>query len=64
MAKLKIKFEREKCIGCGTCTALCPENWELKGAKAKPKKIELEEEGCNREAEQNCPVNCIHVMGK
>lgn len=60
----KVKFEEEKCIGCGTCAALCPDNWELKGDKAKPKKTELKEAGCNRDAEQNCPVNCIHLIEK
>tara|TARA_Y100000310_G_scaffold333613_1_gene411514 strand:- start:1324 stop:1518 length:195 start_codon:yes stop_codon:yes gene_type:complete len=61
LAKFKIVFEREKCIGCGTCAALCSENWELEGDKSKPKKLELDEVGCNKDAEQNCPVNCIHV---
>ena len=64
MAKFRIKFEKEKCIGCGTCAALCPENWELKGEKARPKKTELNEAGCNRDAEQSCPVSCIHVTGQ
>jgi len=25
----KIKLEREKCIGCGTCSALCPKYFEM-----------------------------------
>ena len=25
----KIKLEREKCIGCGSCAALCPKYFEL-----------------------------------
>lgn len=57
----KIEFEEEKCIGCGTCAALCPGNWEMRGEKAMPKKTELGGVGCNRDAEQSCPVNCIHV---
>ena len=61
MAKVKIVFEVEKCIGCGSCASICPENWELKGDKASPKKLELKEVGCNRDAEQNCPVQCIHI---
>jgi len=62
LPKYKIIFEKEKCIGCGTCAALCPENWELKGEKAKPKKLVLNELGCNKEAEENCPVSCIQVI--
>jgi len=61
LAKYKINYEEEKCIGCGTCAALCPDNWEMQGDKAKPKKTVLGEAGCNKEAEESCPVNCIHV---
>ncbi len=58
---VKIRYEEDKCIGCGSCAAVCPDNWELEGAKAKPKKTELDEVGCNKQAEEACPVNCIHV---
>ena len=61
MAKYRIIHEREKCIGCGSCAAICPENWELKGEKSRPKKTILEEIGCNQEAADSCPVECIHV---
>ena len=27
----RIIHEREKCIGCGACAAVCPEFWEMKG---------------------------------
>jgi ferredoxin len=33
----------------------------MRSLMAKPKKAELSEAGCSRDAEQNCPVNCIHV---
>ena len=26
----KFKINKEKCVGCGTCVALCPEGAELK----------------------------------
>ncbi|MFH1663283.1 MAG: ferredoxin [archaeon] len=58
---IKIIHDIEICIGCGACAAVCPENWEMNGDKSKPKKTELSEAGCNREAEQSCPVNCIHL---
>ena len=57
----KIKFEKEKCIGCGSCAATCPDNWEIVEGKAHPKKTTLKEVGCNKEAEEICPVNCIYV---
>jgi ferredoxin len=58
---VKIIHEVEKCIGCGACAAVCPDNWEMQGDKSKPLKTELDETGCNKEAESSCPVNCIHV---
>lgn len=62
MAKYKITQEREKCIGCGTCAAVCPENWEMKkDGKSSPKKTEVNDIGCNKAAEENCPVSIIHV---
>lgn len=58
----KIIQEREKCIGCGTCVALCPSNWKMDDdGKASPKKIEVEEIGCNKEAADSCPVQCIKI---
>ena len=58
----KITQQREKCIGCGTCVSVCSENWEMKeDGKSTPKKVEVEEVGCNQEAADNCPVEIISV---
>ena len=68
----KIIQQRDKCIGCGTCVAVCPAFWHmgddgkstLKGAKdAGGGKFELEVEdaGCNKEAAASCPVQIIIV---
>ena len=52
----KIIHEREKCIGCGSCVALCPKFWEmeedgkssLKGGKQNPEgNYELETKEIN-----------------
>jgi ferredoxin len=69
---MKVVHERNKCIGCGACAAVCPEFWEmgddgkskLKGAKKVGDNFELElkEAGCNKEAASGCPVECIHVV--
>ncbi|MEW6295361.1 MAG: ferredoxin [Candidatus Diapherotrites archaeon] len=61
MAKYKIEHDRPNCIGCGACAAVCPGNWEMTGDKAKPKKTDLNELGCNMNAAQSCPVNVIHI---
>ena len=60
MVKVKITQEREKCIGCGTCVAVCPiGNWEMQGDKSKPKNTS--ECDYNLACQENCPVQCIHV---
>ncbi len=69
MAKEKIKTykivqEHEKCIGCGACASVCPENWVMaSNGKAKAKKTTISEKEfkCNKAAEDSCPVQCIHV---
>lgn len=64
MPKFIIKQDREKCIGCGTCVALC-NNWLMdKEGKAKPKKSTLDKVGCNQEAADACPTQCIEIVEK
>ncbi len=67
----KVILERDKCIGCGTCSVVCPSYWEmgddglanLKGAEEKDgnMEIEVEEAGCNEEAARTCSAQCIYV---
>ncbi len=59
-----IKHDVNACIGCGACAAICPDNWEMEGGKAKSTKTELEEVGCNKDAADACPVQCITVEEK
>lgn len=68
----KIKLEREKCIGCGTCSALCPKYFELKddgkssiiGAQrnqAGNDELETEKIECAESAAEACPTQCIFI---
>ncbi len=66
----KIKLEREKCIGCGSCQALCPSHFELiddgkshiKGAEKKEiEELEVSKLGCAESAAEACPVQCIYI---
>ncbi len=55
------EFDFDKCIGCGTCSRLCPEGaikMELTNGKLKPK-VDLNYcKGCGLCAEE-CPVKAI-----
>jgi len=60
---IKINFERDKCIGCGSCQAVCPKCWKL-AEDGKAELLcakEIEEVGCNQEAADSCPVQCIQI---
>jgi ferredoxin len=58
----KIIHDRDACIGCGACVSICPENWKMgDDGKSKPIKSQIKEIGCNQEAADSCPVQCIHI---
>ena len=60
MAKYQIFVNKKKCIGCGACTVQC-DNFELVGDKAQPKQEIIAELGCNKDAEEVCPVQAIQI---
>ena len=78
MPEVEILHEKFKCIGCATCTALNPKYWVMEGMKAelvgsekKEGEIEtltqiMDEQDfeLNKQADESCPVNCIHVKKK
>ena len=68
----KVIQQHDKCIGCGTCVAVCPAFWQmsddgkaqLKSAKDVGEgrfELETENSGCNKEAASGCPVQIITV---
>ena len=60
----EIKVDKDKCIGCGSCEAICPERFVLKNGKAIAKKASVEELTCEEEARDACPVDAISVKKK
>jgi len=69
---IKIIHQRDKCIGCGTCVAVCPAFWQmaddgkasLKGAKDVGEgrfELDVENADCNKEAVTSCPIQIITV---
>lgn len=57
----KVFVDKEDCIGCGTCVALCDEVFALDDKGKATVKWEKEEEipACVQEAIDSCPVNAI-----
>ena len=60
---MKAVVDAEKCIGCGLCTQVAPEVYEMQGDKAVAKVDEIPEasiESAKSGAEQ-CPTTAIIV---
>lgn len=70
--RFKIVHDRKECIGCGSCISVCGSSWEMgsdnksdlkESSKIGGKEIlELDGLGCNMQAAEICPVNCIHIF--
>ncbi len=70
---MKIILEREKCIGCGACAAVCEKYFKtaedgkanLKNSKKNQKnnnfELEIKKVECAKEAAEACPVQIIRI---
>ena len=57
---MKITIDEEKCIGCGTCAALCEQCFEVVDGISKVKKHNCED--CDLdEVAQSCPTEAITI---
>lgn len=69
----KVILEKDKCIGCGSCEALCSKFWKLTGdgkvdllgstqkTGTENYELEIKEVDCNQDAVDGCPVQCILI---
>jgi ferredoxin len=69
---MKVVLNRNECIGCGGCVAICPGNFKMaddgkselidsrKNGKNDMEK-EVDKLGCTLDAANGCPVQCIHI---
>ena len=67
----KVIHEKDICIGCGACAAICPSDWTMEGDKAtliggtkegKNFVKTVKDVGGNKDAANACPVKCIKVQ--
>lgn len=56
---MAVKIDREKCIGCGACEAICPEAFKMEDGKAKF--TGKGKEKCINEAASSCPVQAVKI---
>lgn len=57
----KISIDKEKCIGCGACVAVCPNAFKMQENKAVTVKPEVNKLSCEKDAADNCPVQAITI---
>ena len=66
MAKYTIEYDRDGCIGAGSCVGACPDNWQMdtndNKANVLKKDIEEDEFQKNKEAAEACPVGVINIV--
>lgn len=65
---MKIVHYKKKCIGCGSCVAMDPSNWEMHDGIARLKDAQRNEETDVKETENAkkdvkgvCPVEAIDI---
>ena len=75
MAKIKIIYDREACIGAAACAAMDPKYFEmdskgkaiLKGSKKNKDgkyELEIEDNDDTYQAAEACPVRAIQLINK
>ena len=58
----KIKIDRDACIGCGSCTALAPDVFEMDGEnKSKVKDSKGADKATIQSAAESCPTEAIQL---
>lgn len=57
---MSIKVDKELCIGCGACVALCPDAFKM-NEDNKAEVVNEKEKECIKNAAGSCPVQAISV---
>ncbi len=57
--------DKENCIGCGSCSAICPDVFEMRDdGKAHVKKANYDKYDCIEDAKNACPTEAISIKKK
>ena len=60
---MKVRINKEKCLGCGTCTILASKSFKLADdGKAEVLEPYGDDEQIIREAADSCPMGAIEVV--
>lgn len=61
---MKVKVNKDACIGCGACAAICDAVFELDDeglSKVKKEEVKEDEEQAVRDSADSCPTGAIEV---
>jgi len=64
---MKVKVNKESCIGCGACAAICEDVFEIGDeglSKVKVDKVPEGKEDSAREAIESCPTAAIEEVNE
>ncbi|MBW6411116.1 ferredoxin [Clostridium weizhouense] len=59
---MKVKVDKDTCIGCGLCPSICPECFDMEDdgkAGTIVSDVPKDAQDSAKEAEVSCPVNAI-----
>lgn len=57
---MAITINKDECIGCGACVALCPDDFSI-DENGKAEVIRQENIKCAKNAADSCPVQAIKI---
>ena len=61
---MKVKVNKDACIGCGACASICPDVFELNDdglSEAKVEEVKEEFQDEVRDAADSCPTGAIEI---